>query len=120
LDVAYAAADLFVMPNIPVHGDMEGFGIVLLEANARGLPAIGADLEGIRDVIQNGENGRKVPVVDTEAWIDGIDALLAEDAAPQRERARRFVHERFDWAHVADRYIQYLQEVIDRHPSGSI
>lgn len=120
LDVAYAAADLFVMPNIPVHGDMEGFGIVLLEANAMGLPAIGADLEGIRDVIQDGENGRKVPVVDTEAWIDGIGALLSEDADSQRERARQFVHDRFDWAHVADLYIQYLQDVIDRHSFRSV
>jgi len=120
LDVAYAAADLFVMPNIPVHGDMEGFGIVLLEANARGLPAIGADLEGIRDVIQNGENGRKVPVVDTEAWIDGIGALLSENADSQRERARQFVHDRFDWAHIADLYIQYLQDVIDRYSFRSV
>lgn len=120
LDAAYAAADLFVMPNIPVHGDMEGFGIVLLEANATGLPAVGADLEGIRDVIQNGENGLKLPVGDAQSWVDGLGSILAEEAGPLRERSRRFVHEHFDWANVAARYIQYLQEVIDRRAPRSV
>jgi phosphatidyl-myo-inositol dimannoside synthase len=61
LNTCYAAADLFVMPNIPVEGDMEGFGIVLLEANRAGVPAVASDLEGIRDVIEPGENGYRVP-----------------------------------------------------------
>jgi phosphatidylinositol alpha-1,6-mannosyltransferase len=120
LDAAYAAADLFVMPNIPVHGDMEGFGIVLLEANATGLPAIGADLEGIRDVIRDGENGLKVAVADTDAWVEGIGTLLAQDPVVLRKRASDFVHERFDWATVADQYIQYLQEVTARYRSRSV
>lgn len=120
LEAAYAAADLFVMPNIPVHGDMEGFGIVLLEANATGLPAVGADLEGIRDVIQNGENGLKLPVGDASSWADGIGSILSQKPGSLRESSRRFVHEHFDWTNVAARYVHYLQEVIDRHASHSV
>ena len=120
LEAAYVAADLFVMPNIPEHGDMEGFGIVLLEANATGLPAIGADLEGIRDVIRNGENGLKVAVADADAWIEGIGTLLRQDPFIHRKRVSDFVHERFDWVNVADQYIQYLQEVIARYPTRSV
>lgn len=120
LKAAYTASDLFIMPNIPVPGDMEGFGIVLLEANAAGLPAIGSDLEGIRDVIFDGENGYKVPVADVPTWVDRIRSVLDSDAEPQRERALAFVSERFDWNVVASQYIQYLQEVIRRSNLRSV
>ncbi len=43
----YERADAFVMPNVVVPGDVEGFGIVLLEAAATGLPAVVARLEGL-------------------------------------------------------------------------
>jgi len=48
----YRRGQMFVMPNIVVPGDMEGFGVVMLEAGACGLPTLAADLEGIRDVIR--------------------------------------------------------------------
>lgn len=120
LKAAYAASDLFIMPNIPVPGDMEGFGIVLLEANAAGLPAIGSDLEGIRDVIWDGENGYKVPVADVPAWVDRIRNTLDAESEPQRVRALGFVTERFDWNVVAAQYIQYLQVVIHRSDPRSV
>ncbi len=120
LKAAYAASDVFIMPNIPVPGDMEGFGIVLLEANAAGLPAIGSDLEGIRDVIWDGENGYKVPVADVSAWVERIRQMLLSEAEPQRERALAFVTERFDWNVIASQYIQYLQEVIRRSTPQSV
>ena len=55
LKQAYSATDLFIMPNIPVPGDMEGFGIVLLEANLAAAPVVATDLEGIKDVVENGK-----------------------------------------------------------------
>src|SRR5690606_24490751 len=57
LDSVYQAADVFVMPNISVPGDMEGFGIVMLEANMRGVPIVASNLEGIADVVTVGKNG---------------------------------------------------------------
>lgn len=116
---AYAASDLFVMPNIPVPGDMEGFGVVLLEANAAGLPAVAADLEGIRDVIDNGHNGVKVPTADAEAWVEAVRMALGLDPAQAGARAKAYIHERFAWNHVAARYVAYLREVVARgrfHP----
>lgn len=114
----YSAADLFVMPNVPVPGDMEGFGVVLLEANAAGLPAVAADLEGIRDVIDNGHNGVKVPTADAEAWSDAVRTALARNRDEAGARAKAFVHERFAWNHVAGRYVAYLREVVSRGVSG--
>ena len=51
LAAAYRSADVMVMPNIPVRGDMEGFGLVALEAAAAGLPVVASRIEGITDAI---------------------------------------------------------------------
>ncbi|MDB4951542.1 MAG: glycosyl transferase family 1 [Gemmatimonadetes bacterium] len=108
----YRGADLFVMPNVPVAGDMEGFGVVILEAGLSGLPTVGTALEGIRDAVTEGENGDLVPAGDARAFADAVlrfhrdRPLLAERSA----RARRFVAPRFEWGDVADRFVRALGE----------
>lgn len=114
LKQAYAAADLFVMPNIPVEGDMEGFGIVLLEANMAKTPAVAADLEGIKDVIVQGENGYRVPTLDANQFAEKIRFMLSNKLEHFSEQTRSYVQEQFSWRHVADEYIDYLQMVISR------
>ncbi|MDX1593423.1 MAG: glycosyltransferase family 4 protein, partial [Gammaproteobacteria bacterium] len=54
-------ADLFVMPNVPVPGDAEGFGISAIESTAHGVPVLASDLEGLRDAVVDGVTGRLVP-----------------------------------------------------------
>ena len=68
----YARADLFVMPNVVVPGDMEGFGLVALEAGACGVPTLAAELEGIRDVVTEGVNGLFAPSGDAAAFAERI------------------------------------------------
>src|SRR5699024_6054395 len=109
---AYAAADLFVMPNIPVQGDMEGFGIVLLEANMANTPAVAADLEGIRDVIAQGKNGYRVPSRNAKEFADKIDELTNGSYTEFSERARSYVKKHFNWNYVAGQYVEYLEDVI--------
>lgn len=115
LKQAYAAADLFVMPNIPVEGDMEGFGIVLLEANMARTPAVAADLEGIKDVITQGENGYRVPTLSPIKFAEKIRYVLDDDLASFSEHARHHVKEQFSWRHVAKEYVNYLETVVDRY-----
>ncbi len=112
LKAAYAAAEVFVMPNIPVPGDMEGFGIVLLEANLAGTPAVASDIEGIRDVVFDDENGYRVPVQDSGLFAEKIDYILLNKKHGLGERARTFVQMKFDWKSVAQQYIDYLRLVI--------
>ncbi len=50
-------ASLFVAPNIHVRGDMEGFGIVCLEAAAAGLPIAASSIDGLQDAVIEGETG---------------------------------------------------------------
>ena len=117
LHQAYSAADVFIMPNIPVEGDMEGFGIVLLEANLAATPAVAADLEGIKDVVENGENGFKVPVRDSETFASRVDEIITNDYNAFSEKSRNYVMQNFAWNRVAERYISYLEEVIQHHQS---
>jgi glycosyltransferase involved in cell wall biosynthesis len=77
-DRLYAAADLFIMPNRSVEGDMEGFGLVALEAAVRGVPVVATGIEGIVDAVIDGENGYCVPEGDNGAML-GIIMALAED-----------------------------------------
>lgn len=54
----YASADIFVMPSITTGtGQKEGFGLVLIEAMASGLPVIGSDSGGIPEIIEDGKCG---------------------------------------------------------------
>jgi phosphatidylinositol alpha-1,6-mannosyltransferase len=95
----YRGADVFMMPNIPVAGDIEGFGVVMLEAGASGLPVIAADLEGIRDVITPGENGGLVESGDVGGFADAILRFHAEPGLLTAASARAAEHtaSRFSW-----------------------
>lgn len=108
LKIAYAAADLFIMPNIRIPGDMEGFGVVLLEANIRCTPAIASDIEGIRDVIEQGVNGYRIPEDDAGAFAATIDRVLTQELEALSGRSREYVKNRFSWEAVSKAYIKHL------------
>lgn len=104
-------ADLFIMPNVPVAGDMEGFGVVILEAGLSGLPSVGARLEGVAEVVTDGQNGSLVPSGDREAFSRAILAYYEdpETLAEASRRARRFTMDRFGWDAVAAEYVEILK-----------
>jgi phosphatidylinositol alpha-1,6-mannosyltransferase len=120
LRAAYAAADLFVMPNIKVPGDMEGFGVVLLEANMAGTPAIASDLEGIKDVIAQGVNGYRVPHGEGRTFARQIDEVLQSDLAPLRKSCREYVKTNFSWERIAERYLAFIEHTIGSYHSEKI
>ena len=113
LETLYHGADLFIMPNVPVANDMEGFGLVMLEAGLCGLPTIASRLEGIADVIAEGENGHLVPSGDAEAFRDAIMRYYSDDEALARARSltREVTSSRFGWDAVVDRYVSMLQNL---------
>ncbi len=107
----YRMGHLFVMPNIYVPGDMEGFGIVMLEAGVCGLPTLAADLEGIRDVIEAGVNGWLVPSGNADAFIERIQGLLdaPDELRRVRKRTAEYVSSTFKWDSTAQRYLDILR-----------
>ena len=107
----YRRGKLFVMPNIVVPGDMEGFGIVMLEAGACGLPTLAADLEGIRDVVEEGVNGWFAPSEDAGAFIARVESLLDDPDGLREasERTMEYVTSTFRWDSTAERYLDALR-----------
>jgi phosphatidylinositol alpha-1,6-mannosyltransferase len=83
-DLAFSRAWCFAMPSRAEGGDVEGFGIVYLEAAMAGLPAIGGRWSGAEDAIVDGVTGLLVDGTDTQAIADAILALIDD---PQRATA---------------------------------
>jgi phosphatidylinositol alpha-1,6-mannosyltransferase len=96
----YQQADLFVLPNRQVGLDIEGYGIVLLEAQACGTPVVAGASGGTREALRDPETGRLVACERSEELAATIVALLAEPGRLGRMGAagRRWVVERFDAA----------------------
>ena len=90
--------------------DVEGLGIVYLEASASGLPVVGGDSGGAPDAILNGETGYVVPGRDVAAVADRIAGLLADPvgAAAMGEKGMAWVDREWRWELVADRLRQIL------------
>lgn len=86
-DVLLRGADLFVMPNVPVEGDMEGFGLVALEAASVGTPVVASRLEGIVDAVGSSGADLLCPSLDADAFRERITEVLADPEA-LRERGR--------------------------------
>jgi glycosyltransferase involved in cell wall biosynthesis len=95
-----AEADMFVLPS-----RFEGFGLVLLEAMAAGLPVIAADVDGPAELLVDGRNGIKFAVGDARDLAEKIMALAASPDVAARLAAtgREFVTE-FDIANMRDQY----------------
>ncbi len=92
-------AAMLVLPSVrTATGRVEGLGMVLLEAAATGVPAVGSNIGGIPEGIDDGRTGFLVPEKDVDALARRMSALL-DDPGLRREmgaRARTFVAERFD------------------------
>jgi phosphatidyl-myo-inositol dimannoside synthase len=89
-------------------GDVEGFGMVLLEAQACGTPVVGGDAGGIPDALQDGVTGVLVPPGDPAALAHRLAPLVADRSLRDRHAAAALAHARErGWDRVA-------QLVIDR------
>jgi phosphatidylinositol alpha-1,6-mannosyltransferase len=76
------------MPSRKIQGDVEGFGIVYLEANLAGKPVIAGDSGGVRDAVLDGVNGLMVNP-ESKGEILGAILKLAGDRKLRRELGAR-------------------------------
>jgi phosphatidylinositol alpha-1,6-mannosyltransferase len=113
LPAHYAAGDVFSMPCRTRRGglDVEGLGIVYLEASAAGLPVVGGDSGGAPDAILAGETGYVVGGRDVAALSGHLIALLSDPAGAKAmgEKGRAWVERDWNWDLTASR----LRALID-------
>ncbi|MBI2426769.1 MAG: glycosyltransferase family 4 protein [Candidatus Kerfeldbacteria bacterium] len=114
LRMIYRTADLFVMPNILVPGDAEGFGIVAIEAGASGLPVLASNIEGIRDAVKEGKSGWLVEAGDAGAFRQRIADFAANPSSLVviRTEAEIFVREHYNWSIIVERYLDAFNRLI--------
>jgi phosphatidylinositol alpha-1,6-mannosyltransferase len=116
LRTLYNTADIFVMPNILVEDDAEGFGLVALEAASCARPVIASAVQGIVDAIYDGRNGFLVEAQDAAGFVEQIQRLLADEHGREQFgiAARQFTLNRFAWNTIAQKYLDafsYLRRI---------
>jgi len=99
----YQQCDLFVLANRRVGWDVEGFGIVLLEAQACGKPVVAGRSGGTPDTLSIDLTGHLVDGESVSEVADVVIGLLSDPvvARTMGERARQWVVQNFDWTGVA-------------------
>ncbi|MDQ1616994.1 MAG: phosphatidyl-myo-inositol dimannoside synthase [Actinomycetota bacterium] len=101
----YAAGDVFAMPSRTrkVGLEVEGLGIVYLEASASGLPVVAGDSGGAPDAVQDGTTGFVVNGRSPAEIADRVSTLLLDPALSARmgEWGRRWVEQRWRWDDLA-------------------
>ncbi|MGW1212952.1 glycosyltransferase family 4 protein [Streptomyces sp. NPDC002499] len=112
LPAHYGAGDVFAMPCRTRRGglDVEGLGIVYLEASATGLPVVAGDSGGAPDAVLDGETGWVVRGDSVEETAERIVALLGDAELRRRmgERGRRWVEEKWRWDLLAEKLKELL------------
>ncbi|PBC72040.1 phosphatidylinositol alpha-1,6-mannosyltransferase [Streptomyces sp. TLI_235] len=107
LPAHYGAGDVFAMPCRTRRGglDVEGLGIVYLEASATGLPVVAGDSGGAPDAVLEGETGYVVPGRSAEATAERIVRLLHDEQLRRTmgEAGRRWVERSWRWDLLAQR-----------------
>ncbi len=116
----YALGDVFALPCRSRLGglEVEGFGLVFLEAAACGRPVVVGDSGGAREALVDGVTGVLVDGRDVTRVADAVGGLLAD---PERARAmgaagRERVLRSFTWPRVAGLLAGWLREAAERGP----
>lgn len=109
----YASADVFVTPSITAKDkDKEGFGLVILEAMASGVPVVASQSGGITEIIVHEHNGLLSKEKDSKSLADNINRLLQDDDLRKKIiiNMKKTV-EKYDYNAVGERYAELFQQI---------
>lgn len=111
-NVIYAASDVFAMPS-----DLEGFGLVFVEAAFHGVPSIGSRVGGVPYVIDHSRTGLLVPPRDVPAIAAAVGTLRDDTGLCRQmgEAARERAHREFTATHMADLTLGLFERLLG-HP----
>lgn len=107
----YRGSYMLVLPTLTA---AEGFGMVLIEANACGKPVIGSKIGGIKYVIKDGETGLLVPAGDPKALAKAIRELLEDEELAKKMglKGKKMVEKNYTWNKAAKMTEKAYREVV--------
>ena len=114
----YNSSDLFVLPSIiDSQGNMEGLGVVLLEAMACKVPVIGTNIGGIPDIIQDNETGLLVPQKNILRLSSAINIMINNKSLRKQIANNGYcsVQNKFNWKKIANHYLKIYKHQITEH-----
>ena len=114
LPIAYAAADLSVVPS----QSLEGFGLVTIESLVQGTPVLVTPVGGLPEVVEGLDPLLILESSRSDAIAGGISNVLSNlSSLPTREACRAYAVEHFAWPTIAGRVARvYEQAIEDRAP----
>jgi glycosyltransferase involved in cell wall biosynthesis len=107
-----AAADIFCLPSY-----REGFGQVIIEAGASGIPAVASHIYGITDAVEDGKTGLLFPAGDVAALTQALLKLIADRELCQRmgNAARERALELFSSPKITAEMLNLYNELLGQH-----
>jgi glycosyltransferase involved in cell wall biosynthesis len=106
---AYRAADVAVLPSL----DLEGFGLVTLEAMACGTPVVVTDVGGAPDPVRSLDPSAVVPARNRQAMVDRLGGAVDGSRPLVPRQVARSAAEQADWRLVAASHRALYREVVD-------
>lgn len=102
-------APIFIMPNIKVEGDMEGFGLVALEASMSECLVVASEIDGITNAIINGKNGCLLPSENPAAWIETLKSKLGVDTRSMAIEYKSYTLANYSWHKMCQEYYTWFK-----------
>jgi colanic acid/amylovoran biosynthesis glycosyltransferase len=112
----YQQAHIFILPSITaIDGDQEGIPIVLMEAQATGLPIISTYHTGIPEVVFEGKSGFLVPEKDVNALTEKLEYLIEHpELWPKMGKyGRKYVEEKYDIKKLNQRLVKIYNALLN-------
>lgn len=113
-NLLYNGSDIFILPNITVENDVEGFGIVAIEAGSCGLPVIASNIQGIRDAVLDGRTGYLVAERDAESFINSISTMSL-----RKDQIKSTVASTFGWSRIYEKYRNIFEDIYKNSEASS-
>lgn len=119
VQIQFQEARVLCLPSITAsNGDAEGFGMVLLEAQACGVPVVSSATGGSEEGLLDNETGFRVPEADIAALAERLIQVLRDDALAERfsTRSVSFVRDMFDLRDCTN-HLEYFYDSVQHHES---
>ncbi|MEX2496038.1 MAG: glycosyltransferase family 4 protein [Woeseia sp.] len=117
LSAAYQTADVLVFPVRDVPGDVEGFGMVAIEAASHGLQTVAFAVGGIGDAVADGHSGWLVTADDYLSLVERIIQVLTQGRSTTVERRCRDFSAALAWPHFGIKLRALINRLLKSRPS---